>query len=201
MAIPLIENIVVLQGATFTRTIRWDTGVPVFKAITDIAQVAPVAITVPSHGIPEGWPVAIVSVRGMAEINIADPKKLHLYTPAEAVDANSIVLPFVDASLYTGYESGGYVRYREPVDLTGFTARMTIRKSKASTVAEVTLTSGSGAIVIDQAEKTIAIVIADDVTEALTMRSGVYDLELVAPTNEVFRLMEGTVKINRETTR
>ena len=201
MAIPLTENIVILQGATFVKILRWDTGVPVFKAITNIAQVAPAAVEVASHGVPTGWPVAIVSAVGMTEINLAEPKMLHLYTQADSVDADNIILPFIDASLYSAYESGGYVRYMAPVDLTGFTARMTIRKSKASTVAEVTITSAAGDITLDNANKTITVVISDAVTEALTMRTGVYDLELIAPTNEVFRLMEGVVTINRETTR
>lgn len=201
MAIPITENLVILQGATFVKLLRWDTGTPVFKAITNIAQVAPVEIAVPAHGVPAGWPVAVVSVKGMVEINIADPKKTRLYTPAEPTDTENVILPFVDASLYSPYDSGGYVRYMAPVDLTGFTARMTIRRTQASTDAEVTLTSQAGDIVLDNVAKTITIIIADTITEALTMRTGVYDLELIAPTNEVFRLMEGAVTVNREITR
>jgi len=201
MAIPQTENITVLQGATFTRVVRWDTGIPVFKAISAIDQVAPAAVSCAAHGVPSGWPVAIVSVKGMVEINTEDEEKLKSYTPVEPVDADNLILTFIDASCFRPYESGGYVKYNEPVDLTGFSARMHIRKTKASLVPEVTLDDASGDIVLDNVAKTIKIIISDTDTAALTISKGVYDLELVSPSNEVFRIMEGSVTVSKETTK
>jgi hypothetical protein len=199
MALPQKENITVLQGATFTRVVRWDDGTPVFKAISSIDKVAPAAINVVGHGIPEGWPVAIVSVKGMTQINTPNPERVSDYTPASVVDVDNIILPYIDASSYKNYTSGGYVRYRKPVDLTGYTARMKIKRNKSDDTELVYLTDGNG-ITIDNTDKTIQIVIDATITETLDFNSGVYDLELVSATSEVFRILEGSVTVSRETT-
>lgn len=201
MALPLKENITILQGATFTRILRWDDGTPVYKAITNIQQVAPAEITCPSHGVPSGWPVAIVSVKGMTQINTPNPDRVTKYTPAEPVDADNLLLPYVDASGYKKYTTGGYIRYRKPVDLTGFTGRMMIKKNKQDPAenALVSLTSISG-ISIDVAASTITITIDASITETLDVQNAVYDLELVSPTLQVYRLVEGVAVISKEAT-
>jgi hypothetical protein len=200
MAIPRTEDITVLKGATFTRTLRWDTGVPVYKGISFIGQVAPAAIACTGHGVPDGWPVAIVSVQGMTQINVEDPADRSLYTPANVVDPNNLTLPFVNAASYSAYLTGGYVRYFAPTDLASFTARMHIRASiNADDPATVELTSPTD-IVLDNTAKTIIYTISAAVTAALEITEGVYDLELVNG-DTVYRIIQGCVTIEDEVTR
>jgi len=87
------------------------------------------------------------------------------------------------------------------INLTGYTARLQIRESYASTTTIVSLTSGAG-ITLGGAAGTITIVIAASATSALTSPfSGVYDLELVDASSVVTRLLEGAATVSPEVTR
>ena len=87
------------------------------------------------------------------------------------------------------------------VDLTSYTARMQVRQRHTSTTAALSLTSIAGDIILGGAAGTIAVVAAATATDDITFRQGVYDLELVASTGEVTRLIEGAVTITPEVTR
>jgi len=93
----------------------------------------------------------------------------------------------------------------EPFDLTGYTARMQIRRTVDSTTPMLSLVSptasGNGITVQDGANNAISINITSTVTSSLTS-SGVYDLEIVkTSTGFVSRLLQGTVTLSREVTR
>jgi hypothetical protein len=89
----------------------------------------------------------------------------------------------------------------EPIDLTGYAARMQIRRSKASPDVLFELTTGNGRIAIDGAAGKVTLTITADESAAFTWRRGVYDLELEASDGVVRRLLEGAVEVNREVTR
>ena len=86
------------------------------------------------------------------------------------------------------------------VNLTGYTARMQIRKTVKSTSAVVSLTSSSG-LTLGGAAGTIQIVISATATAALTAGRYVYDLELVSSGGIVTRVIEGTFELTPEVTR
>jgi hypothetical protein len=86
----------------------------------------------------------------------------------------------------------------DPIDLTGFDARMQIRKSFASDEI-VSLTSDDG-ITLGGALGTIEINIDADTTEELDIRRGVFDLELINA-GVVNRLIQGSVNITPEVTK
>ena len=88
-----------------------------------------------------------------------------------------------------------------PVDLTGYTARMQVRKTKASTEKLLDLTTENGGITLGGALGTIAVVASAALTEAVDAKSGVYDLELESASGVVKRLIEGEVTISLEVTR
>jgi len=85
-----------------------------------------------------------------------------------------------------------------PMDLTGYSGRMQIRE---------TMTSPDAALDITDADFTfdstghIRIEVDDARTTALTITSGVYDLEIVSPDSFVTRLLEGKVKVSPNVTR
>jgi hypothetical protein len=77
---------------------------------------------------------------------------------------------------------------------------MMFRAKKSDTVPILSLTDGSG-LTLGGAAGTIAILITDAQTEALTDISMVYDLELISGSGIVTRLIEGSASLSTETTR
>jgi hypothetical protein len=87
------------------------------------------------------------------------------------------------------------------VNLTGYTARMQIRRRKSSTDVEHSATTSNGGIALGGALGTVTVTIPANVTEDFAFNSGVYDLELVASDNVVTRFVEGAVEVSKEVTR
>jgi hypothetical protein len=93
----------------------------------------------------------------------------------------------------------------EAFDLTGYTARMQIRRTIDSATPMLSLTSptvsGNGITVMDGANNAISINI-NDATTSLVDSSGLYDLEIIkTSTGQVSRLIQGTVTLSREVTK
>lgn len=90
------------------------------------------------------------------------------------------------------------------INLTGWHARMQIRASYASPdPAILSFTDEDGSIVLGGALGTIHIEAPATTTADITIKKGVYDLELVPPSGEddAFRLIEGKVVVSPEVTR
>ena len=86
----MAKDYTIEQGKTFQHVLRWEAPQYVYKPITAINQSAPVHITATAHGVPDGWRVAIVSVKGMTQINAASsPPKMSEYKRATVLDANT----------------------------------------------------------------------------------------------------------------
>ena len=194
------KDLTILQGETFQYIIRWETSPVVFKAISGVTLTAPVVLTVDGHGLPNGWSVAIESVQGTIELNASHtPPWSSDYEKAEVIDANHIRLPNVNASEFSAYASGGYIRYNTPQDLSGYTARMTIKDRVGGTTL-LSLTTTNGGIEIDDNAKTILLIVEAADTAAITWLRGVYDLELESPGGVVTRLMSGRIMVSDEVT-
>ena len=88
----------------------------------------------------------------------------------------------------------------DPVDLTGYGARMQVREKYVSKTAIVSLDTDSG-IVLGGASGTIDVEISSGVTELIVAKDYVYDLELISPSNIVTRLIEGKFIVTPEVTR
>lgn len=194
------SDLVIQQGKTFNKVLRWESPPIIYKPITAIVQQAPVSITCPSHEIPDGWRVTVVSVRGMTQINAPNnPPKDKDYVKATVVDANTIELNTVNAADYKAYTSGGYVQFNTPTDMNGYTARMSIKDKIGGTVL-LSLTTENGRISLDNAAKTITLTITAADTAAITWKKGVYDLELVSTSDVVTKLLSGSVSVEQEVT-
>ena len=201
------KDLVIQQGRTFTLVLRWETTPIVYKAITAITQTAPVHMTVPGYGCPDGWRAAVTGVKGMTEINAesnnVNDRDFHAVT---VVDADTLEFNDVDASGYKAYISGGYLQYNTPVDLTGYTGRMKIKDKVGGTVLLSTEAIDSPLDVIDIAldttAKTITLTIAASATDDISWSRGVYDLEMVSSDAEpvVTAILTGKVSVMREVT-
>lgn len=88
----------------------------------------------------------------------------------------------------------------DPVDLSGYTARMQARAAIDSASTIFSATTENGYIVLGGALGTISVTIPAAVTEEITESSGVYDLELVNG-SVVTRIIEGIVIFSAEVTR
>lgn len=92
-----------------------------------------------------------------------------------------------------------------PVDLTGYTARMQVRETQASTATVMSLTTGTG-ITLGGTAGTIYLeaspaTTAGIATAATPQTQYVYDLELTSGAGYVTRLVEGNFIIDPEVTR
>jgi molybdopterin-binding protein len=174
MVAPVKLNFKIYQGSTFREVLRWESSTKVYTPITGATKTAPLVVTAAGHGMPAGWRCSISNVVGMKELN-----SLGTIIGTD-VTANTVIFNGVNSVDYATYTSGGILSYNEPVDITGYTARMQIRAKLTSTDFLDELTTANGKIVIDDAVyKTITIEIPATETAAYTFKTGVYSLELV----------------------
>lgn len=186
------KEILIQKGKTFSLVVRWETEPIVRKAITAIslATGAP-RLTISSHGIPDGWNGTVYGVEGMKQINDVGVQQLTV------IDANTIELNGVtpvddNGKMWPAYTSGGFVKFYTPQSLAGYTARMDIKDKIGGTVwasSEIADTPYDiVGITVDDATKTITLVIEPDDTAALTAKRGVADLEMVSSGGVVTKL-------------
>jgi hypothetical protein len=88
-----------------------------------------------------------------------------------------------------------------PIDVTGYTARMHLRKKLTDAAFELELTTENGRITLGGADGRINLHLDAADTEGIDIKAGVYDLELVAASGVVTRLLQGAVTVSLEVTR
>lgn len=90
----------------------------------------------------------------------------------------------------------------EIMDLTGYTARMQVRRTVESTSKMLDLTTSNGSldVVFQDQVNVVRIFLPSEVTASVST-SGVYDLELINQGGEVSRLVEGNFIVVPEVTR
>jgi hypothetical protein len=87
------------------------------------------------------------------------------------------------------------------VNLTGYTAKMQVRRSAASDEVLLELSSANGKIAITPLQGKVELIFSAATTEAVDWRRGKYDLELTSADGTVTRLIEGEITVSREVTR
>jgi hypothetical protein len=189
-------DLIIVQGDTFERMVRWESKPYQYAAITGITQAAPAVIHAAAHGLTDGWRVAVINVLGMTQINskfkgMQDGD----FVPCTYIDADHVALNEVSSAEFDAYVSGGYLKYYTAVDLNGYTGKMEIRDRIGGTILD-TIEAG---ITITPLTQTIQIEIANDVTAAFTWNKGVYDLQMIAGGKET-TILTGTVTLKKEIT-
>jgi len=199
--VSLQKDIVILQGKTFQHVLRWETLPFVYKPITGITQGAPARITAIGHGLSTGWRAAVVSVKGMSQINATDSAKLREkdFHTVNVIDVDHVEMNDVNSAEFKAYVSGGYLQYYTPVDLSGYTARMSI-KDKVGGTELLRLDNTNSRLNIDTASHTVSMFIDATTTAAIVFKNGVYDLEMVSGTGVVTLLMSGSISVTTEVT-
>lgn len=88
----------------------------------------------------------------------------------------------------------------EPVNAEGFTAHMQVRPYIDSKTVADELTTENGRIVIDT-DGNVRVFLTHEATASYKFKEGVYDLELISPSGDVTRIVEGRVIVRKEVTR
>ena len=88
-----------------------------------------------------------------------------------------------------------------PVNLSGYTARMQLRTSIDAPDVLLELTTENTRITIDALQGLITLAIAAPDTAAMTFTSAVYDLDIISPSGQVSRIVQGSVSLSRSVTR
>lgn len=86
-----------------------------------------------------------------------------------------------------------------PVDLSGYTARMQLRKTVTNPAVAAELTTENGGILLGGVDGTVDVEFSAELTAGLS-KDGVYDLELESA-GVVTRLVQGNFTLSREVTR
>lgn len=195
------KNLVLQAGATNTIAILWeDADHLLYKAVTAVASLIPLRLTVPGHGIPDGWNVGFTGFSG-SNLNAKSlPPRPADMREATVVDANTIEFNNLALTSAPGITSAKLVMYA-PRDLTGYVARMQIRASADSSAVLLSLASPSGGIVVDAANYKTTVTLEPGDTENAQWFNGVYDVELVSISGEVTRVLQGEVVLEKEVTR
>tara|TARA_B110001454_G_scaffold210682_1_gene225455 strand:- start:1007 stop:1354 length:348 start_codon:yes stop_codon:yes gene_type:complete len=84
-------------------------------------------------------------------------------------------------------------------DLTGYTARMQVRRDMEASSALIELTTENGRMQILSALGTVSLVISATDTAALT-QGGIYDLEIMNNDGAVERLLQGNFNLDENVT-
>lgn len=85
--------------------------------------------------------------------------------------------------------------------LSGYTARMEVRRTVDATSSLIGLSTANGRITINASLGAITLTLTPDLTAALT-QSGVYDLEIVhTATGAVHKVVRGEFKLEKEVSR
>jgi hypothetical protein len=196
----LEQNWCVKAGATFAPTLRWAQKTLAAAAITAISQGTPVAITAPGHGLPNGWPAAVVGVNGMSFINSPSyPPYLSDLHQGVVVDSNTVQFNDVSSALWPAYISpGGSLVWYEPQALTGVTFSMAIyaQPPEQGGTPLVTLTNGSG-ITVDTVNMLILPVLQTDALPAgwPTNNIAYYTLTATDTSGVVTEVMFGSITV------
>lgn len=87
------------------------------------------------------------------------------------------------------------------VNLTGYTAKMQVRQSAASTDVLLELSTANSRLTITPLTGTITMIFSATLTAAIDWSRGKYDLELTSSDGTVTRLIEGQISVSKEITR
>jgi hypothetical protein len=87
------------------------------------------------------------------------------------------------------------------VHLGGYTARLQVRETIASTDVIYEATTENGHITIDGSHGRVTLKVPAAVTELWDFKKAVFDLEIESATGEVTRLVKGTMELDLEVTR
>jgi len=86
------------------------------------------------------------------------------------------------------------------MNLSGYTGRMQIRDAAGGASTYLDATSANGMIAVNGPAGVVTVTVGADVTDPMTWKNGVYDLEVTNGATNVIRLAEGFASFSAEVT-
>ena len=196
-------KIEIRKGSAENIPIRIESSAWAYAGITAIAQSAPLRVTAPAHGIPDGWRVAIANVKAVGDFAAQNnpPKDSDLH-PVTVADADTIEFNAINGAAFRAHTSGGQLAWRLPIDLGQYeSARMNVR-DKVGGALLASYTTGTGELEIDGANTALWLRLSEEQTIALGNRSRVFDIELIRYNGDPERVcaFDSTLTMLDETT-
>lgn len=186
----------IVRGKTLTKVIRWETTPMVSKPITAISLASGFPrLTVPGHGLTNGWRAAPFGVVGMKQINAANtPPRDSDFRECTVIDANTVefngLIPVDESGReWPAYVSGGFLTYYTPMDLASYTPEVVIKDKIGGTVLLSSRASDAPLNLLtaskDNTTKIVAVTIPADVAAAITWKKAVWEVEMRASASDV----------------
>ncbi|MFG0381101.1 hypothetical protein ACF8C6_09070 [Pseudomonas sp. zbq_18] len=189
-------DMVITRGKTFEFCFLYVDEEPRQVLITGMPSKVPLRLTVPGHGLPDGWPFWVSCVKAPAELNTAiqsdDAFEVMSADPhyAKLVDTDTIEVPGVVAHCWKSLAGTGLLLTMPPVDLTGWQCRAQVRDKVGGNVLFTwhsdPAESPDGEIEVDVAGGAFVLKMDAAVAAALEWKRGLYDVEAISPTGEVY---------------
>lgn len=188
-------GLVITPGKTFDYAWRWAEPRLAYKTITAATRAAPCVLTVPGHGLTDGWPFRIESVTVPLELNSPKEDETACYIPT-VLDPDTLELESLNTLELKAFSGSGAIVYFKPADLTGLKGRINFLRS-AGAEPVTTLTSDDGAITVEVETATVGLFLGALVTKTLGIRQGFYEVEVFDPANPelVFLVAHGSVTV------
>ena len=173
-----------------------------YASISAVAQAAPLRVTA-DETPPDGWRVAIMNVKAVGDFAAANnpPKDNELHTVA-VIDADTIEFNAINGAAFRAYTGGGQLAWHTPVDLNLYVgARMNVR-DKVGGVLVANWTTDTNELERDVANDSLWLRLDDLVTETLTAKNKVFDIELIRTGGDADRVCahDSTLVVLDETT-
>ena len=196
-------TLAIRKGSAENIPIRLEQSEWSYATITEVSQAAPLRVTVPGHGTPDGWRVAIMNVKAVGDFGAANnpPKDNELHT-VTVIDADTIEFNAINGAAFRAHTGGGQLAWHTPVDLNLYVgARMNVR-DKVGGVLVANWTTDTGELEIDVANDSLWLRLDDLVTETLTAKNKVFDIELIRTGGDADRVCahDSTLVVLDETT-
>lgn len=178
----------IIRGKTFEYGFMYAEDQLAYLPITALASKAPIRLTIENHGVPDGWPVRVACVKQPEELNTPAGE----YQIATAVDTNTIELNSLNGLCWKDYLPPGVLILRKPMDLTDWQCRAQVRDRIGGQILFTwhsdPAENPDGLIEVDLARSAFVLTIDPLTTEELPWTTGVYDVEAVSPTGDVYAL-------------
>lgn len=179
-------DITIIRGKTFEFGFLYAEDELLYLPITAMPSTAPVRLTVVGHGVPDGWPVRVTCVKAPAELNTPDDES----QIAKLVDVDTIELNALNAHCWKAFSGSGLLVLNKPMDLTGWQCRAQVRDKVGGNVLFTwhsdPAESPDGEIEVDVAGGAFVLKMDAAVAAALEWKRGVYDVEAISPSGEVY---------------
>lgn len=179
-------------GVTYVVVYRYGGAPLIYKPIAAVTAYLPLTLTATAHGVTDGWPVAFRGLGSGVDASDWPPTNKDFFF-ATVVDANTISINDLDATVLTAYTSGGILAYYTPTSLAGATAVFTLSSADSCGNETVVLTTNA---VLDNTAKTITLTLSAAQTAALITGAYTFSLIMTDAGSNVIVIAEGQAQVS-----